>query len=75
MLGYGWLSFIDPGDRVRVGKHWRKCIDRNLAYFDRYTIERPSGEKIRCRTRAYKIQNGPVAVFFIGVVELDEQLE
>lgn len=66
MHGNGWAGRIVREDRMRELQHWRDCVDRNVPYRTKYTIEVNGARKlIETEARPYLNHEGRV-LFWIG---------
>jgi len=68
MLGFGWLNALHPQDRAAAKERWLYAVRYKDIYHAEYRIVR-GDETIYCQTRAYRIEQGGIALCYVGIVE------
>jgi len=69
MHGYGWLSSVEPSERIRAKEHWDYCLQSGIPYEDEYTVvNRRSGKTWRAKTDAVSVIKGGVLLAIVGRV-------
>jgi PAS domain S-box-containing protein len=57
ILGHGWQNTIAQDERDEVVTEWYKSVEEEREFSMNFHFETPTGEKILCRCRSYKLVN------------------
>ncbi len=68
LLGWGWINFVHPDDRIRVRQEWDACRLEHRKYSVRFRFLDPDGESFPVDVLATPIPEAPPAKQWIGVI-------
>lgn len=68
LLGWGWINFVHPDDRIRVRKEWDACRAEHRKYNIRFRMLDAGGEPFEVDVLATPIPDAPPAKSWIGVI-------
>lgn len=68
LLGWGWVNYVHPDDRVRVRREWDSCRAEHRKYDIRFRLLDAGGEAFSVYVLATPIPEAPPAKQWIGVI-------
>ena len=68
LLGWSWINFVHPDDRVRVRREWDSCRAEHRKYNIRFRFLDTGGEPFEVDVLATPIPDAPPAKSWIGVI-------
>jgi PAS domain S-box-containing protein len=68
LLGWGWVNFVHPDDRIRVRAEWDACRAEHRKYNIRFRFLDAGGEAFPVDVLAAPIPDSPPAKQWIGVI-------
>ena len=68
LMGWGWVNFVHPDDRIRVRKEWDACRLEHRKYNVRFRFLDTGGEAFMVDALATPIPDAPPAKQWIGVL-------
>ena len=70
LLGFGWLSYVDPEHRDEVRAEWEACRRESRLFQMRYTMIPPRGVAVVVEVTIHPIPQQPPAKRWVGIVRL-----
>ena len=68
LMGWGWINFVHPEDRIRVRREWDSCRAEHRKYNVRFRFLDACGEEFSVDALATPIPDAPPAKSCIGVI-------
>lgn len=68
LLGWGWVNFVHPDDRIRVRGEWDACRAEHRVYNIRFRMLDPGGDAFPVDVLATPIPDSPPAKRWLGVI-------
>lgn len=68
LLGWGWINYVHPDDRIRVRKEWDLCREEHRIYSMRYRMIDFGGEDFMVDTLVTPIPDISPAKQWLGVI-------
>lgn len=68
LLGWNWINFVHPDDRVAVRHEWDSCRSEHRVYNMRYRMIDADGDEIHVDALAAPIPDAPPAKQWLGVI-------
>lgn len=68
LLGWGWINFVHPDDRIFVRQEWDACRREHRKYNIRFRFLDAGGEPIPVDVLATPIPEAPPAKQWLGVI-------
>ena len=68
LMGWGWINFVHPDDRIHVRQEWDACRREHRKYSIRFRFLDAGGEEIPVDVLAMPIPESPPAKQWLGVI-------
>ncbi|MGH8073668.1 MAG: PAS domain-containing protein [Lysobacter sp.] len=68
LLGWNWVNFLHPEDRLAVRREWDSCREEHRVYSMRYRMIDADGEEFTVDAIATPIPEAPPAKQWLGVI-------
>lgn len=68
LMGWGWVNFVHPDDRIRVRAEWDLCREEHRKYSIRFRMLDSGGEVITVDVLAIPVPESPPAKQWLGVI-------
>lgn len=68
LMGWGWINYVHPEDRIRVRREWDSCRAEHRKYNVRFRFLDAGGEEFTVDALATPIPDAPPAKSWLGVI-------
>lgn len=68
LMGWGWINFVAPEDRIRVRQEWDACRREHRKYNIRFKFLDAGGDPFQVDVLAMPIPESPPAKQWLGVI-------